>query len=101
MTVSSAVCVSLAVWMANLNIQLDHALELQLSKAALIEAGFCNAWESILGVANKKFMALDKTTVFQPLKNAANLNSGLFYVDEKFNGEVRFAHSSTSFLKFN
>ncbi|KAF8801728.1 hypothetical protein BYT27DRAFT_7341737 [Phlegmacium glaucopus] len=75
-------------------LQCDHILELQLIKTALVNAGFCTAWETI----ETKWAAKDpsagakakmKAMFDAGLKLTSNPPSDMMWVDEKFNGQKR------------
>jgi len=69
-----------------------HAIELQLTVAALQGAGFCKAWHEIHELWAKHDTTAWSTMqekFFQTLKTVANHKDGLFFTDAKFNGEKR------------
>jgi hypothetical protein len=78
-------------------------LELQLIKAAVISKGFCTAFVGLVNALEGKqsLTAAQKTAYWQPFRDAANDPSGRYWCDKDVNAEVRRAHSSTAFLKFN
>lgn len=75
--------------------RLDHALELQLTAAALTASGFCTAWEEMRAAWKKydKHAKVDDIMSHQffngGFKDAANDLRMLFYVDTQFNEQVR------------
>lgn len=92
-----------SVFLTNYLFHVDHPLELQLSRDALVQAGFCRALDAIkavvyFAVENRggKRSTVD-TRLGQLMSNydtlspklAANNLDMLYLVDAKFNGEVR------------
>ena len=77
--------------MINLNISLEHPVELQLVKTALVKNGFCDAWNGMVNtiMTSEYNRNINPTAIFQPLRSAANDATGMYYCNTDINREVR------------
>jgi hypothetical protein len=76
--------------MINLNISLEHPVELQLVKTALENNGFCDAWKGMVNtITTSAYNTINPTAIFQPLRSAANDATGMYYCNTDINREVR------------